>query len=158
MHNGDYLQLMGGKDMFHPVYYEMDTLQQTGGSILVSGYVVLNVKTSLDIHGRGAANPLDYQSLYGVLVNVPPECVQINYAGTSAAAVGGNGAVSAVITAPNATVSFGGGGSGGYMIGAIRALNVSMQGGYPLHYDVQLNKAGGLVGVMTTTGYTRKKM
>jgi hypothetical protein len=40
------------------------------------------------------------------------------------------------------------------MIGAIRALNVSTQGGYPLHYDTQLSKAGGVTGVMSTTAYT----
>jgi hypothetical protein len=157
MHNGDTLQLIGGKDIFHPVYYDIYGFQETGGSILVSGYVVINIQNSLKIAGNGMANALDYQSFFGVMVNVPPECVQIYYAGTSAQ-IQGNGAVCAVITAPNAAVSLGGGGSAGYMIGAIRALNVSIHGGYPLHYDIQLAKAGGSVSVMTTTAYSRKRM
>jgi hypothetical protein len=157
MNNGDVLQLMGGKDIFHPVYYDIYDFDETGGSVLVSGYVVINIQNSFKMAGNGAANPLDYQSFFGILVNVPPECVQINYAGTSGQ-ITGNGHLIAVITAPNAAISLKGGGSGGYMIGSIKALSVTMQGGYPLHYDVQLSKAGGLVGVMTTTAYSRKKM
>jgi hypothetical protein len=157
MNNGDVLQLMGGKDIFHPVYYDIYDFDETGGSVLVSGYVVINIQNSFKMAGNGAANPLDYQSFFGILVNVPPECVQINYAGTSGQ-ITGNGHLIAVITAPNASISLKGGGSGGYMIGSIKALKVDMQGGYPLHYDVQLSKAGGLIGVMTTTAYSRKKM
>jgi len=128
-----------------------------GGATTPAGSCSTPGSGSISIKGNGAANPIDYQSNCGVAVNVPPECVQINYTGTSAA-IGGNGAVAAVVTAPCGTVTLGGGGSGGYMIGSIRALNVSMQGGYPLHYDVQLSKAGGVIGTVTNTAYSRKKM
>jgi hypothetical protein len=33
-----------------------------------------------------------------------------------------------------------------------------MQGGEPLHYDIQLARDGGVVGISITTGYSRKKM
>ena len=65
--------------------------------------------------------------------------------------------MSATVTAPDATVSLGGGGSKGYFIGSIRALNVSDQGGYPVHYDVQLSRLDGTVGQMIVSSYTRIK-
>jgi hypothetical protein len=45
-----------------------------------------------------------------------------------------------------------------YFVGSIRALNVSDQGGYPVHYDIQLNRRSGAIGVMVATAYSRKKM
>jgi len=140
--------LYGGPDVYNPVYYDIDSIDLAGNNELtVRGFVVWNVKTSLEIHGNGISNPL----------NNPPESCQINFAGT-AAALGGNGAMTAIVTAPNADVTLKGGGSGGYMVGSIQAKNIDMQGGYPLHYDVQLNRAGGTMGVVVTTGYSRKKM
>jgi Tfp pilus assembly protein PilV len=144
------LELVGGSDPLNPVYYDIDSLSQSQGEIDVSGYVVINVKSNLSIGGLGIAN--------GVSSNIPPEAVVINYAGTNSVSISGNGAVSALLNAPNATVSLGGGGSGGYFIGAIQANNVSVQGGYPVHYDVQLGHAGGAMGVMVTSAYGRKKM
>jgi Tfp pilus assembly protein PilX len=148
--NAPKLQLIGGPDPFNPVYYDIDSLSQNQGSIEVSGYVVLNVKTSLSIGGNGISN--------GITSSIPPECVQMNYAGTNAVTINGNGAVSAVLNAPDAAVDLGGGGSAGYMVGAIQAKNVNVQGGYPVHYDVQLSKVGGVMGVPVTTAYNRKKM
>ena len=159
MAGSDVLQLIGGKDILHPVYYDIYSFSEAGkAGMYISGYVVLNIQNSFSITGNGVGDPIDYQTLYGVAVNVPPECVQLNYAGSGAVKLSGNGAICALITAPNASVDLKGGGSGGYMVGSIRALNVSMSGGYPLHYDVQLSKAGGVVGTMATTAYTRKKM
>jgi hypothetical protein len=149
MTNGK-LRLIGGADPFNPVYYDIDTLTENGGSIEVSGYVVLNIKTDLKIAGNGISN--------GITSSIPPECVQINYAGTNAVTINGNGAVSAVLNAPDAAVNLGGGGSGGYMVGAIQAKDVNVQGGYPVHYDVQLSKVGGVMGVPVTTAYNRRKM
>jgi len=101
--NGDTVTLYGGPSVGQPVYYDIDSLSMSGhGQIVINGYVVLNVKSSMSITGQGIANSM---------TNMPPEAVQINYAGTAGVSVGGNGAVSAVITAPNATVSMGGGGS-----------------------------------------------
>lgn len=148
--NAPVLELAGGPNPFNPVYYDIDSLSQNQGSIAVSGYVVLNVKTSFGIGGNGISN--------GIATSIPPECVQISYAGTNGVSINGNGAISAVINAPNADVSLGGGGSAGYMIGSIQAKNVSVQGGYPVHYDINLSRVGGTMGVPVTTAYNRKKM
>jgi Tfp pilus assembly protein PilX len=151
MHGGSpTLRLTGGPDPFHPVYYNINTFTQNQGSVEVSGYVVLNVKTGFSMGGNGISN--------GITSSIPPECVQINYAGTDAITINGNGAVSAVINAPDAEVKLGGGGSGGYMVGAIQAKDVNVLGGYPVHYDIQLSKVGGVMGVPVTTAYNRKKM
>lgn len=148
--NGTAIELMGGPDFMHPVYYDIGSLSESGKSLIeVSGYVVLNVQSGLSITGNGITN--------GMSTDIPPEAVQINYAGTSAS-IGGNGAISAVITAPNATVSLGGGGSNGYMVGAIQAANISIQGGYPVHYDIQLNRlGGGTLSVPVVSAYSRRK-
>ncbi len=148
--NAPVLELVGGPNALNPVYYDIDSLSETQGQINVSGYVVINIKSSLSIGGLGVSN--------GVSSSIPPQCVVINYAGTNSVSISGNGAVSALLNAPNATVSLGGGGSGGYFVGAIQANNVSVQGGYPIHYDVQLSQAGGTMGVMVTSAYSRKKM
>ena len=148
--NAPVLELVGGSSPLNPVYYDISSLSETQGQINVSGYVVLNIQTSLTIGGLGISN--------GVSSSISPEAVVINYAGTNSVSISGNGAISALLNAPNATVSLGGGGSGGYFVGAVQANNVSVQGGYPVHYDVQLSHAGGTMGVMVTSAYSRKKM
>jgi hypothetical protein len=148
--NAPALELVGGSSPLNPVYYDVDSLSETQGRIDVSGYVVLNIKTTMSISGLGISN--------GVSSSISPECLVINYAGTNDVTISGNGAVSALLNAPDATVDLGGGGSGGYFVGAVQANNVSVQGGYPVHYDVQLGSAGGTMGVMVTSAYSRKKM
>ncbi|HUX11046.1 MAG TPA: hypothetical protein VMW51_10410, partial [Terriglobia bacterium] len=148
--DGPVLELVGGSSPLNPVYYNVDSLSENQGQINVSGYVVINVKSNFSIGGLGISN--------GVATSVPPQAVVINYAGTNSVSIGGNGAISALLNAPNATVNLGGGGSGGYFVGAIQANNVSVQGGYPVHYDVQLSRTGGTMGVMVTSAYSRKKM
>lgn len=140
--------LVGGPDVFHPVYYDINAITLNGLDHLnVVGYVVWNVKTTLSLQGNGISNNL----------NNAPESCQINFAGT-AAALGGNGAMTAVLVAPQADVDLGGGGANGYMVGSIRARNINMHGGYPLHYDVQLSRCGGTMGVPVTSAYNRRKM
>ena len=151
--NGTAVQLIGGPDVAHPVYYNVDSISEAGkAQINVSGFVVLNVQTSMSITGNGVTNGISGT------VDIPPESVQINYAGTSGASLGGNGAISALINAPNATVSLGGGGSKGYFVGSIQANSITDQGGYPVHYDLQLNRLGGTVGTMAICSYSRTKM
>lgn len=140
--------LYGGPNIFSPAYYDIDTLNESGqGSITIEGYVVLNVRTNLSITGQGIANPLSTE----------PEALQIKYAGTNTVSLGGNGAMSAIVTAPLATVNLGGGGSKGYIVGAIQANVVNTQGGYPLHYDIQLNRLEGTMGQMVVSSYSRIK-
>ena len=148
--NGPVLELVGGSSALNPVYYNIDSLSENQGQINVSGYVIINIKSAFSIAGLGISN--------GVASSIPPQAVVINYAGTNSVSISGNGAVSALLNAPNATVSLGGGGSAGYFVGAVEANNVSVLGGYPVHYDVQLSRAGGTMGVMVTSSYSRKKM
>jgi Tfp pilus assembly protein PilX len=151
------LNLIGGPDAFHPVVYNLGSFSQNQGSILISGYVVLNIKSSLSIGGQGLASAISCSQT--PCSNVPPAAVQVNVACSGGCVnIGGNGAVSMVVNAPNADVNLGGGGSGGYFIGGIQANNIIVQGGYPVHYDVQLNRAGGTVGTMVTSGYSRRKL
>ena len=160
---GGTLTLVGGNGPLNPVYYDIECLSESGnGTIAISGYVVLNVQgtscsggNGLSITGNGISNGMACGT--SPCTGIPPEAVVINYSGTSAQ-IGGNGAIAAVINAPNATVSLGGGGSGGYMVGSIQANNVDVSGGYPIHYDVNLSRVGGSMGTMVSTAYGRKKM
>lgn len=151
--SSDTLQLIGGPDVSRPVYYDIASIDESGNAVIdVSGYVVLNVQGSISIKGNGVANGVSGT------IDIPPETVQIQSACSgSCIALGGNGAISALINAPNATVTLGGGGSGGYMVGSIQANSISDQGGYPVHYDIQLNRFGGLISAPVVTAYSRKK-
>ncbi len=148
---GNTLTLYGGPDFEHPVNYDLDAVDESGkGAITINGYVVLNVKTSVSITGQGVTNAMNS--------NEPPEALQINTpCSGSCVSLGGNGGMSAIVTAPNATVTMGGGGSKGYMVGAVRAANVSDLGGYPIHYDLQLNRLEGVMGQTVISSYTRIK-
>ncbi len=148
--NSPVLDLVGSNNPAAPIYYDIDSLSQNQGRINVSGYVVLNIQSGLSVGGLGISN--------GVSSDIPPAYLEMNYAGTSAVSINGNGAVSAVINAPNASVDLGGGGSGGYFVGAIQANNVNVVGGYPVHYDLQLTRMGGSMGAISTTAYSRQKM
>ncbi len=141
--------LVGGPDIGHPVYYDVDTFSQAATyALTVNGFVVMNVKTSFSLLGDGIANPL----------TTMPEALQINIACSgSCVTLGGNGATSAIITAPNATVTAGGGGAKGYLVGAVRAATVNDAGGYPVHYDIQLNRLEGVMGQIVVTSYSRIK-
>jgi len=144
---GGSVTLYGGANPASPVYYDIDNLNFQGtASITINGYVVLNVKSTLDIEGNGILNGL----------SIKPEQCQINFAGTSAK-VAGNGDVSATITAPLATMTLGGGGAHGAFFGAIQAANISDGGGFPVHYDVQLSRLNGSVGQTEVSSYTRIK-
>jgi len=151
--NGTQVQLVGSPDPFNPVVYNIDSVSEASkAEIDVSGYVVLNVRTSISISGNGVTNGISGT------VDIPPEAVVINYAGTTGVTIHGNGALSALINAPNANVTFGGGGSSGYFVGAVQANNISVAGGYPVHYDIQLSRSGGTTSVPVITGFSRKKM
>jgi Tfp pilus assembly protein PilV len=148
--NAPVLEFVGSTNPSAPIYYDIGSLSENQGQINISGYVVLNIQSGLTITGLGISN--------GVSADIPPEYLEMNYAGTSDVTINGNGAVSAVLNAPNATVALGGGGNGGYFVGAIQSNNVSVLGGYPVHYDLQLGRMGGSMGVVTTTAYSRQKM
>ncbi|HLY59203.1 MAG TPA: hypothetical protein VKV95_00405 [Terriglobia bacterium] len=155
--NAPVLNLIGGPDAFHPVVYDIDSFSQNQGSIVISGYVILNIQSTFSIGGQGLGSALTCAKT--PCSNVPPAAVQVNASCSGGCInIGGNGAVSMLVNAPNANVTLGGGGSSGYFIGGVQANNISVQGGYPVHYDVQMNRAGGTVGTMVASGYNRKKL
>ncbi len=156
------VNLVGGPSALSPVYYDIGCVSESGNAaIAVSGYVVLNVQgsgcgtTGLSIKGNGISNGI---SCTEPCTNTPPEAVVINYAGSNSVALGGNGAISAVVNAPNASVTLGGGGSSGYFVGSVQGNNVTDQGGYAVHYDIQLSRVSGNLGQTLVTAYGRKKM
>lgn len=145
------IRLVGGSDLLHAVYYDIGSISEIGNAeIDVSGFVVLNIQGNVSLKGNGLMNGLS-------ALSIPPEAVQINVVGTSVA-LGGNGATIAIISAPNASASLGGGGSGGYLIGSLQAATIDDGGGYPVHYDLQLNRLGGTIGILANTSYGRQKM
>jgi Tfp pilus assembly protein PilV len=150
------LQLVGGPDIFHPVVYDMASLSESGSSVIhVSGYVVINVQGSISITGNGISNGISGT------IDISPAAVSLNTACTgNCVSIGGNGAVSALLNAPLANVTLGGGGANGYFVGAVQANNISVSGGYPVHYDVQLGgrNLGGTISAPLATAYSRKKM
>jgi hypothetical protein len=147
--NTDTFTFYGGPSIGQAVYYDIGSISLGGSNsaIAVNGYVVFNVSSSIDIKGQGVLNSL----------TTAPEAVQINFAGTGSVSLHGNAAMTAVLNAPLATVDLGGGGSSGYFVGSIRALNVSAQGGYPMHYDVQLSRLDGVMGQAIVSSYARIK-
>lgn len=150
------LTLQGGTSVTQPVVYYINTIATSGkAQILVNGYVILDVEGSISISGSGM---VDTQS------NGRPEQVLINDACSGCSiALSGNGEISAALNAPGANVSLSGGGSGGYMLGGILADNVTMSGGFPLHYDTQLANfpiGGTTAGTLSSpliTAYSRMK-
>jgi hypothetical protein len=47
------------------------------------------------------------------------------------------------------------GGSHGYLVGAVEAANINDQGGYPVHYDLQLNRLEGTLSPPLISSYSR---
>ena len=100
MQNNSSTLTLVGSSMRNPVYYDIDQFQQTGGPLLITGYVVLNIRSAFSVSGSGISN--------GITLDIAPEYVKISYAGTSGVSLGGGGAISALIEAPNADVTLGG--------------------------------------------------
>jgi len=144
---GGTITLTGGASLTSPVYYDIDTLSVSGtASVTIVGFVVLNVRSSLTLTGQGIVNPLTVQ----------PTALQINVACSGACVhIGGNGGSSAIVSAPLASVQLGGGGSSGYFVGSIAAANVTDNGHYAVHYDLQLNRLKGTLGQMVVSSYSR---
>lgn len=88
----------------------------------------LNVYTNgnLAIGGNGVVNSS----------SAPSNCMFWGTSSTSQTmSIGGNGTLSAVVYAPNATLSLDGGGSSGHVMGAVVAKSITMNGGTTFHYD-----------------------
>ncbi len=131
----------GGTITLYPGTYNINSLSEQGnGTIVIApdpithqyGPVVLNVtgngqSTAVSLTGGGMTNP-----------SYDPSLLQINYAGTGTISLKGGATASAVVNAPNATISFNS--SGGEWLGAVIGAYVKDAGGMTLSYDRHLQK------------------
>jgi hypothetical protein len=111
-----------------PGTYNINSLSMAGkGEISVSppGAVTLNVA------GQGNANPVAIAG-NGIVDDTIPNDFTINYGGAGTVSVAGNGNVTAVLNAPNATVTQVGNGN---WYGAILANNITISGNGFFHFD-----------------------
>lgn len=96
----------------------------------------LYIEGDMDVGGNGLTN-----------VDGKPEGLLIYGTNTTAGGqlikLHGNGAMSAAVYAPNATVDMKGGGSSGSMSGSVVANEIKITGNYAFHYDEGLRELGG---------------
>jgi len=130
-----------GTITLYPGTYNINTLSEQGqGTIVIApdpvthqyGPVILNVtgngqSTAVDLTGGGMTNP-----------SYDPSLLQINYAGTGTISLKGGATSSAVVNAPNATISFNS--AGGEWYGAVIGAHIKNAGGVTLSYDRHLQK------------------
>ncbi len=131
----------GGTITLYPGTYNINSLSEQGnGTIVIApdpithqyGQVILNVtgngqSTAVDLTGGGTTNP-----------SYDPSLLQINYAGTGKISLKGGANSSAVVNAPNATISFNS--AGGEWFGAVIGAYIKDAGGITLSYDRHLQK------------------
>ncbi len=125
----------------YPGVYNINSLSEQGqGTIVIApdpvthqpGQVILNVtgngqSTAVDLTGGGTTNP-----------SYDPSLLQINYSGTGKISLKGGANASAVVNAPNATISFNS--AGGEWFGAVIGAYIKDAGGMTLSYDRHLQK------------------
>ena len=130
-----------GTITLYPGTYNINSLSEQGnGTIVIApdpithqyGQVILNVtgngqSTAVDLTGGGTTNP-----------SYDPSLLQINYAGTGKISLKGGANSSAVVNAPNATISFNS--AGGEWYGAVIGAYIKDAGGMTLSYDRHLQK------------------
>ena len=97
----------------------------------------------LDLTGGGVTN-----------ASLVPMNFQILYAGSGTIKLKGGGQASGLMYAPNATFSFGGGGS---WYGAIIGQAMADMGGAAIHYDRRLQNTAFSIGNFMLTSFTWKK-
>jgi hypothetical protein len=111
-----------------PGTYNINSLSMAGkGEISVNppGAVTLNVA------GQGNANPVAIAG-NGIVDDTIPNDFIINYAGAGTVSIAGNGNVTAILNAPNATLTQVGNGN---WYGAILANNITISGNGFFHFD-----------------------
>ena len=115
---------------FAPGTYNINSLSLSGNGVITispsSGSVIFNIAgtgqaTVFDIFGNGLSNPS----------NIPNNML-VNYAGSGAISVSGNGQYYGVVNAPNAAVTYSGNGA---FFGAITGNTITDSGNGSFHYD-----------------------
>ncbi len=131
--------------------YNFNCMTQNGNGVLVldSGPVVINVTGNscgtdvIKLNGGGISN-----------AGLDPSQFTINYAGTGNVKLAGGNQAAALLYAPNASLSFSGGGE---FYGAAIANNVTDFGGATINYDRRLQKSLFTVGNWMLDSFTWKK-
>lgn len=148
-------------------YYITETLlgldydYEPNGDVTVSGDVVLIATDDVDMGNNDLtinANSKitiyladDFRSAGGhAIVNstmIPANCVIIgtstSTSNTQEISISGNASAAYAVYAPNADVTFNGGGGSGSVFGAVVANNITFNGTYDFHYDEDLQNYGG---------------
>jgi Tfp pilus assembly protein PilX len=108
-------------------------------SITLSGNATLVIPVGatviLNVAGTGQTTPIDFTGGSVSNASFDPSHLQITYGGTGTVKLNGGAQASAMVYAPNAAVSFSGGGD---FYGSVIAATVSVTGGAKLHYDRRL--------------------
>ena len=111
-----------------PGTYNINSISMSG-----NGQIVVNPPgaVTLNIGGTGQANPLAIAG-NGISDDTVPNDFQINYAGNGTVSVAGNGSVTAILNAPNATVTQQGNGN---WYGALLGSTLTIGGNAFFHFD-----------------------
>ncbi len=130
--------------------YVMNSLTLAGGATLVidSGPVILQIAgqgetTAVDFTGGSVSNP-----------GYDPSTFHVVYGGTAAVKLNGGADTAAVVDAPNAAVTFSG---GGHFYGSVVGQTVTDTGGAQIHYDTSLQSKFQTAGNHMLTAFTWKK-
>ncbi len=116
----------------------------TGTAVSVSGNASIQIQSGASLHMYTEANvSIAGNGVANHSSNKPENFMLWGTRSSSAASpqsisISGNGVLSAVVYAPNASVSANGGGSSGHIQGAIVGNTITVNGGSAFHYDMAL--------------------
>jgi hypothetical protein len=128
----------------------INTIKLNGnGTLKILGTVILKVA---DLNS--AANPIDFTGGSVTNASLDPSHLQILYGGTGGVQLNGGAATAAIVYAPNAAVTFNGGGD---FYGSVVALTIDDTGGAAIHYDRRLAKTFFSAGNTMMTSFSWKK-
>jgi PilX N-terminal len=145
------VRVQGGMNLhLKPGVYIVNSVSFSGNSTLtldtsVAGSVVVQVA------GQNSNTPIDFTG--GSISNptYDPSRFQIFYAGDKNVKLTGGASSAALVYAPNASTSFGGGGN---FYGAVVSGKVTDMGGASIHYDRNLDKEALAAGNPTMGSFT----
>ena len=145
------LKLSGGTTLYLTAgTYNLNSIAMSGGATLVisSGPVTLNVT------GAGQTTPIDFSGGSVSNATLDPSQMIINYAGSGNVSLSGGAGSAALLYAPNASLSFSGGGD---FYGAVISALLTDTGGAAIHYDRALQNKFLTTGNWMLDSFTWKK-
>lgn len=135
-----------------PLNTDSGFVVDVGDNLIVGGQASLNYS----IAAPGVPSP-DYLRM-NVLGKEGAGSTGSCAGGSNAVDLGGQGALSSVITAPNGSAKLAGSGAGGVFFGSILALNILDCGNYSVHYDLSMRVQSGKLYPTRVVSATRPKM